>query len=201
MSRATQSTLRPCIEQASPDAARDAERQSWEGSGENVDIGPSEAMPADSSARTWVLKRNCSLTPRQVLRMLACVTSLQALLGATSLWLGYTWVALFTLVEALALIFSFWIYAVHATDSETLTLSHGRLVIRSCNGRKLAERVWPATWVRVLPRHEGDLVALRALGQTIVVGRHLRRSRRTWLASELEAAIARCSRAPGDVST
>lgn len=149
-------------------------------------------------AVAWRLRRNCSVTPRQLAGVYAmlCLVSLTIAFG---FWLlGARMVLGFAGLELLALAAAFLVYARHAADGETLVVQGGRLTVE----RELAGRREVTEFVGVhvtvgLPAGDADLVALQAQGRRLDVGRHVRPEWRPQLASELRAALAAAPWCPG----
>jgi uncharacterized membrane protein len=140
----------------------------------------------------WLFKRNCSITPHQMLTVYAALCT--ALLGiAAMFWVqGATLVMPFTGLEMLAVGVALLLFARHATDSEEIRLQAGRLTVECCSGRTLQRAEFASAWVRVEPCHgDGSLVELTGQGQRIEVGRFVRPELRSQLADELRWALRR----------
>jgi uncharacterized membrane protein len=140
----------------------------------------------------WVLKRNCSLSPRQLLAVYAslCVISLGI---ATYFWVrGATLVMPFAWAELIAIGVALLVYARHATDGERIALRPGRLTVEWLNGGRIERAEFVPQWVRVEPRHDDrSLIELSGQGRMIAVGRYVRPEQRRALADEFRAAL-RC---------
>lgn len=102
------------------------------------------------------------------------------------------WVVLgFSLVEALAVGFSYLMYARHATDHERITLGDEGLLVELIESEQVTRYRLDPRKTRVEPPASGHpLVALKANGTTVEVGRFLAEWKRRELARELRAAIA-----------
>ncbi|MEP7297824.1 MAG: DUF2244 domain-containing protein [Burkholderiales bacterium] len=140
----------------------------------------------------WLLRRNCSITPRQM--VLVCLSLCAVSLGiAAMFWLqGATLVMPFATVEVLALCAALLIYSRHATDFEAICLAAGRLTVEYTSGRTTRRVEFAPSWVRVEPEHsDGSLVELSGQGQRISVGRFVRPELRRQLADELRWALRR----------
>jgi len=143
------------------------------------------------------LRRNVSITPRQLMGcyLLLCTVSLVV---AAGFWLhGVTVVSLFTGLELLAVGAALLVFARHAGDRETITLSGREMSVEQHVG-PVVERVrFRAEWVRVEPvADDGSLVELSGEGRSVRVGRHVRPEMRVALAQELRRAL-RLARAAG----
>ena len=140
----------------------------------------------------WLLKRNCSITPRQMMGFYVsvCVLSLGI---AAGFWIqGATLVLPFAGLELLALGAALMLYSRHATDSENIRLQAGRLTVEHTSGRTTQRAEFAPAWVRVEPEHgDGSLVELSGQGQRIAVGRFVRPELRRQLADELRWALRR----------
>jgi uncharacterized membrane protein len=145
---------------------------------------------ASADGVSWLSRRNCSMTPRQMglVYVLLCGTSLSV---AAFFWgMGAILVLPFAALELLALGIAFVVYARHATDREHIRLDDRRLVVEwECGGRWQKHEL-PREWVRVIPSSERSaLVGLTAAGQTVEVGRYMRPEQRRRLANELRQAL------------
>lgn len=138
----------------------------------------------------WSLRRNCSVTPVQLGALYAslCVVSLGV---AGFFWSqGATLVLPFAALELLAVAAAFLIWARHATDSERICLTEGRLVVELESGGRVERREFPRDWVRVdPPPGSGQLIEVRGAGQSVRVGRYLRADLRPALAREIRLAL------------
>jgi uncharacterized membrane protein len=140
----------------------------------------------DMEKHEWLLKRNCSLTPRQLafayalLCFLALVTSAPFVVRGA--WVVLAYAALELLFAAAAFVH----YARHATDQEHIALADGCLLVeRTEAGEKRQIRLDPY-WTRIAtPRHERELIWLEARGVHIAIGRFVTEARRREFALEL----------------
>ena len=152
-----------------------------------------------ASPLAWLfeLRRNVSITPRQLMScyLLLCAFSLAV---AGGFWLhGVTVVSVFTGIELLAVGGALLVFARHAGDCETITLTDREMSVEQHVG-PVVERVrFRAEWVRVEPvADDGSLVELSGEGRSVRIGRHVRPEMRVALAQELRRAL-RLARAAG----
>jgi uncharacterized membrane protein len=140
----------------------------------------------------WLLVRNCSLAPRQLL--LTYLTLCAVTLSIASLfWLhGASLVMPFAGAELLTVGVLMLLYGQHATDGERIDLQPGRLTVEQSFGRHVERVDFEPAWVRVEPR-TGDrsLIELSGQGRRIAVGRFVRPELRRQLADELRWALRR----------
>lgn len=136
------------------------------------------------------LRRNVSIAPRQLMGcyLLLCTISLAV---AAGFWLqGVTVVSLFTGIELLAVGTALLVFARHAGDCETITLSGCELAVEQHVGPAVERVMFRAEWVRVEPvADDGSLVELSGEGRSVRVGRHVRPELRVALAQELRRAL------------
>ena len=138
----------------------------------------------------WVLKRNCSLAPRQLLGVYLSLCAVSLIISLFFWWHGATLVLPFAGLEIAALGWAVLSYGRHAGDRETLTLQDGLLSVEHQYGRRVAHTAFRACWLRVEPLHGDDsLVELSGQGQRARVGRYLLPQWRPVLAQELRRAL------------
>jgi uncharacterized membrane protein len=147
--------------------------------------------PPDRRAlRRWDLKRNCCLTPRQLLAAWAALMATSGAVGGAFWAIGYPMVALFAALEWSALVVALLVYARHAGDGETLLLQSDWLSIEMRCGTQVSALAVDARAVRVEPpTPQEPLVALVVRGAPTHIGRHVPAQRRGALARELRAAL------------
>jgi uncharacterized membrane protein len=143
--------------------------------------------------KDWLMKRNCSVSPRQFVYFYISL-ALFSLLIAFLLLLNGAWLVLpFTGIELLTVGVAFVLYARHAVDYERIRLFPNRLVIEQVSAEQLTQFEFNPRWVRVeagaTPR---DRITLVSRGQTIMIGQHLAQYRRAQFAGELRAWLTRC---------
>jgi uncharacterized membrane protein len=138
----------------------------------------------------WRLKRNCSVTPRQLLAVYLwlCLVSLGI---ASFFWsVGATLVLPFAVVETIALGIALLVYARHAADAECVSVRQGHLVVEmETAGRR--ERVeFRPPWVRVAPvLGRQALIEVSGQGRTVAIGRYVRPECRIEVAEEIRQAL------------
>ena len=147
----------------------------------------------------WLLKRNCSSTPQQMLIFFASLCVLSVGIAAGCWALGATLVVPFAGLELVAVATALLLYARHAADRESIHLRRGRLTVEHVSGRSVERVEFTPAWVRVEPqRGDRSLIELSGEGRRIAVGRFVRPELRRQLADELRWALRRrhAARAP-----
>lgn len=151
-----------------------------------VESGSSE------QAVRWLLKRNCSATPRQMMALYASLSFVSLVIGGFFWSQGATLVMPFAWVEIVAIGTALLVYSRHATDTERIHLEGGRLTVEHLSGRHVERAEFSPAWVRVEPEHgDRSLIELSGQGQRISVGRFVRPEMRRQLADELRWAVRR----------
>jgi uncharacterized membrane protein len=140
----------------------------------------------------WVLKRNCSITPRQLGAVYLSLCLLAMAISAGFWWQGARLVTAFAGVELLLVGLALLVYARHAADREVLTLAGRSLAVEQHQGNRVARTAFHAERLTVEPAAgQGSLVQLCCQGQTVRVGRFLRPELRGAFAQELRRALRR----------
>ncbi|AVR94285.1 DUF2244 domain-containing protein [Pseudoduganella armeniaca] len=141
--------------------------------------------------REWLLKRNCSLTPRQTVAAWAVLVTLSLAIGLACAWQGAPYVLVFSGLEMTAVTAAFVIYSRHATDCDRLVLEQGRLTVEQVRGGRSRQYLLPVTWLRVTaPTRRRDPIRLVAGEVKVDVGLYLLEGERRALARELRQALA-----------
>lgn len=141
----------------------------------------------------WLLKRNCSVTPAQLLGLFVSLSAV-SLAIATFFWIqGATLIMPFAWAELIALAIAFTLYARHARDGERIFLQGGQLVIELETAGRLERAEFNREWVRVEPKNgDGSLIEVSGQGRSVRVGRHVRPELRPALAREIRFALRGC---------
>lgn len=141
-------------------------------------------------ALQWVLKRNCSITPRQLVAVYLSLCAL-SLAIAVGFWVnGAPYVLAFAGLELLLVGLALGVYARHAGDRETVTLADREVEVEQCFGGQVERAAFRAEWVCVEPAQaQGSLVELAGQGRRVQVGRFVRPELRSELAQELRRAV------------
>lgn len=156
------------------------------------------ARPQQPSGQVeWLLKRNCSVSPGQVLAFFASI-GVVSLVIATAFWLhGATFILPFTCLELLALAVALLVYARHAGDHERVCLNDGRLIVERRDGNAVERWEWPAERVQIdcrLVAGGTGLIEFSGQGRRAEVGRHVRAELRRPLAREFSRALHAAAR-------
>lgn len=142
-------------------------------------------------SRSWVLKRNCAMTPHQFCATLVFLGSVS--LAVSLAWaLSGAWIVLpFVLLEWLVLAVAFVAYARHAVDQERVTLETNKISVEVVCGSRHDRHEIPREWLR-LQMGEGrfGLVRLASRKQDVQVGQFVDEAVRKRFYEEFRAALA-----------
>ena len=150
-------------------------------------FGREQALPL---AWLFELRRNVSITPRQLLGSYLLLCAVSLLVAGGFWWQGVTFVSVFTGLELLAVGAALLVFARHAGDRETITFTGSDMLVEQHVGPAVERVCFRAEWVRVEPAaDDGSLVELSGEGRSVRVGRHVRPELRVALAQELRRAL------------
>jgi len=136
------------------------------------------------------LRRNVSITPRQLLLAYALLCGLSLAVAAGFWWQGVRAVGFFTGLELLAVGAALLVVARHAGDRELITMVGHDLAVEQHFGPAVTRTSFRAEWVRVEPvAADGSLVELSGEGRRVRIGRHVPPELRVQLAQELRRAL------------
>lgn len=138
----------------------------------------------------WELKRNCSMSPRQVALAYGVLCGVVFLISTGFALHGIWFVFGFGLLEVSAVGVALLYYARHATDSEHIALSEECLVIERSEGGKTCKTVLDPCWTRVaIPQRPRTLIALESRGVKIEIGAFVSEEIRQQVAKELRVQL------------
>ncbi|MDP9108862.1 MAG: DUF2244 domain-containing protein [Pseudomonadota bacterium] len=141
--------------------------------------------------REWILRRNCSITPRQLAGFYASLCGVSLLLAGIFTWQGAWLVLVFAVLELCVVGFALLHYARHATDREHLALIDQCLHVALIESERCREYHFDTRRLRIEVRPERHgLISLSADGTHLEVGRFLTQFKRRQFAQELRRALA-----------
>ena len=139
---------------------------------------------------SWRLRRNCSVTPAQLLVVYLMLCGVSLAIGVFFWLQGATLVLGFASLELLAVGLAFLVYARHATDGEWISLQGASLVVERETAGRRERAEFERQWVRVEPKAgEHSLIELSGRGRKVEVGRFVRPELRQVLAGEIRRAL------------
>lgn len=139
---------------------------------------------------SWRLRRNCSVTPAQLLWVYLMLCGVSLTIGLFFWFQGAPFVIGFTGLELLLVGWAFVVYARHATDGEWISLQGASLVVERETAGRRERAEFERQWVRVEPKAgEHSLIELSGRGRKMEVGRFVRPELRQALAGEIRQAL------------
>lgn len=141
-------------------------------------------------SREWVLKRNCSISPRQLAMAYAGLSGASLIVASFFAWHGAWYVLGFSVAELSAVGLAFLHIGRHATDRERIALIDDCLIVELIQAEKSQQFRLNPRWTRVEPPGAyGALIALQERGVRVEVGRFLTQLKRHELAQELKRSL------------
>ncbi|OLY96148.1 DUF2244 domain-containing protein [Polynucleobacter sphagniphilus] len=140
--------------------------------------------------KTWQMRRNCALTPKQLLRFYIALVCISATV-ATGFLLAGVWVILiFTCIELSVVTTGFLIYCRHALDSESIEIDGSRLIVKKFIAYKETVYEFNTKWVKIeLPIGDGKTFFISQSNLRIELGQFLRREQQLALISSVRAHL------------
>lgn len=148
------------------------------------------SAPGSPASVRWLLRRNCSISPRQLGAVYGALCLLSLMIGFFFMAQGAVWVLVFSALELLAFGLALLVFARHVADRETLTLADGWLQVEQRFGNWEQRTELAADRLTVEPSSaQGSMLKLCSRGRTLMVGRLLRAEDRAAFAQELRRAL------------
>lgn len=142
----------------------------------------------------WVFRRNCSLSPKQLLQWYLSLCAI-TLVVATGFLLAGFWIVLpFAGIELLLVGTAFVIYARHAADYEMIELQPNQLILVMADSTKLTQLEWSPQWAKLSynGKYKAPLLFSHR-GQQVKIGKFIAEKDKSALHRELKAALARAA--------
>lgn len=138
----------------------------------------------------WLLKRNCSMSPRQVAAAYGLLCAAVLAIGLAFAWRGIWFVFAFGLLEIIGLGVALLYYARHATDQERIALSDGCLRVERIEAGRVRQIVLDPCWTRIaVPTRRRTLIALESRGVKVEIGAFVSEEIRRNVAKELRQQL------------
>ena len=138
----------------------------------------------------WLLKRNCSLSPRQTGMVYGLLCSALLAIGLSFTFRGAWLVLAFAMLEIGALVLALLHYARHACDCERIALSDDCLLIEGIDAGQLWQVRLDPSWTRIaVPDRKRRLIELESRGVKVAVGCYISEEARQEIAQELRRAL------------
>ena len=99
--------------------------------------------------QTWLMKRNCSFSPKQVGLFYLSIVSFSLLVAGYFLFIGVWMIIIFTSIEILALTIALYVYTRHALDYEKITIVDKQLFVERSWGGKIQIDELNTLWTKL----------------------------------------------------
>ena len=143
------------------------------------------------TVRVWIIRRNCSLSPRRLILAYVALSSLSLLIASLFTLYGAWYILAFSGLEIVALACAFVVWGRHANDHECIALERNRLLVEVVQAEHVRQCTLDPRWTRVMPPAPGrELIHLEANGIKVEVGRFLTEWKRREFVRELQSALA-----------
>ncbi len=140
--------------------------------------------------KRWQMRRNCALTPKQLLKFYIALVCL-SLIVATGFLLAGIWVVpIFTALELSAVTIGFLIYCRHALDCETIEIDGNRLIIKKFISYKEAIYEFNTQWVKIeLPLEDSKVFLISQSNLRVEIGQFIRQEQQLSLIASVRAHL------------
>ena len=140
----------------------------------------------------WALKKNCSLTPRQLAACLACVSLPGFLAGLAFFVLGAPMILLMLVLQGITMAWCFAAYGRHAADREWLRVSQEAIEVHIVHGADEVRNTFNRSAASLaLLAGQQNLIAISESGRSVQVGSSLPMHLRPVLFEDLCLAACR----------
>jgi uncharacterized membrane protein len=142
------------------------------------------------SVKRWQMRRNCALTPKQLLKFYIALVCL-SLIVATGFFLAGVWViSIFTAVELSAVTIIFLIYCRHALDCETVEIEDKRLLVKKFIGNKETVFEFNTQWAKIEPPRAGSKTfKISQANVQVELGQFIRHEQQIALIAQIRAHL------------
>ena len=142
------------------------------------------------ATRAWILKKNCSISPRQLAKAYLALCGASFMVASYFAWHGAWLIMVFAVLEMAAVAAAFLYFGRHATDRECIALNEAELVVELVQAEKISQfRLDPSRTRVALPAAGHGLIGLEGSAGRVEVGRFLTERKRREFARELNQEL------------
>ena len=142
------------------------------------------------ATRAWILKKNCSISPRQLAKAYLALCGASFTVASYFTWHGAWLIMVFAVLEMAAVAAAFLYFGRHATDRECIALNEAELVVELIQAEKISQfRLDPSRTRVALPAARHGLIGLEGSAGRVEVGRFLTERKRREFARELNQEL------------
>jgi uncharacterized membrane protein len=144
----------------------------------------------EMATREWVLKKNCSISPRQLAQAYLAICGASLMVASYFTWQGAWLIMVFAVLEMAAVAAAFVYFGRHATDRECIALNEAELVVELVRAEKISQfRLDPWRTRVAMPALRHGLIGLEGNAGRVEVGRFLTERKRREFARELNQEL------------
>ena len=140
--------------------------------------------------KRWQMRRNCALTPKQLLQFYIVLVCL-SLIVAIGFFLAGVWmIPIFTALELSAVTLGFLIYCRHALDCETIEIEGKRLIVKKFIGYKETVFEFNAQWAKIDPPIDASKTfQIRQSDLRVELGQFIRQEQQLALIAQVRTCL------------
>lgn len=152
---------------------------------------------AHPEVNTWLIKRNCSASPRQLAVVFGSLVAVSFVFGVGFAAFGLWMVLPFVGIELIAVAAAFFCYGWHAADFERIAVAADNLLVEHAVGARKCQWQFDPRQTHVRVESRGRRwgrhvhVFLTAPGATLELGQYLLDHRRLQLGREITSSLMR----------
>ena len=165
------------------------------GAVERASVQPAPECVSPVAPHEWTLKRNCSMSPRQLASLIASLAIVSVGVASIFAYSGAWWILVFSFIEMAALFAAFVVYARHAGDYERIVVTPDAVIIEFNSGSEVVRQQAHPALARVEYPYPAEapggnsLIGLALGGKAVELGRFVPYLKREGLAQEIRAHL------------
>jgi uncharacterized membrane protein len=140
--------------------------------------------------KRWQMRRNCALSPKQLLQFYIALVCLSLLVAAGFLLAGIWVIPIFTALELCAVTIGFLIYCRHALDCETIEIDGKRLIVKKFISYQEVVYEFNTQWAKIEPPVQASKTFhISQSNLRVELGQFLRQEQQTALISSVKVHL------------
>jgi uncharacterized membrane protein len=137
--------------------------------------------------QTWLMKRNCSFSPKQVGGFYVSIVLFSLLVAGYFYLIGAWMILIFTSIEILAVTIALYVYTRHALDYEKITISGKQLLFERSWGGNIQQHEFNTIWTKLVRSDAtGKDLVLKTSAKEVAIGFFVGVNERERFGKELE---------------
>jgi uncharacterized membrane protein len=137
--------------------------------------------------KVWLMKRNCSFSPKQVGGFYISIVSFSLLVAGYFYLFGAWMILIFTSIEILVVTIALYVYTRHALDYEKIAISGKQLLFERSWGGKIQRYEFNTIWTKLVRSDAtGKDLVLKTSAKEVAIGFFVGANERERFGKELE---------------